>query len=119
MDRFIDTQIVYNVHFAIETTDPARPPFKMIQNMATAIPMNPADKIIPYSELTEETVINWVKAELKLYQLNEDGSFVLDDKGNRIEIGNTVPELLASGERQLEDLINPKVETAALPWVSA
>ena len=116
MDRFIDTQIVYNVHFAIETIDTDKPPFKMIQNHAVGIPFNPDDQTIPYAELTEETVIEWVKTELKQYQLNDDGSFVLDADGKRIQIGDFVPEMLLSGERQLEELINPKVETVALPW---
>ena len=116
MDRYIDTQIVYNVHFAIETIDTDKPPFKMIQNHAVGIPFNPDDQTIPYAELTEETVIEWVKTELKQYQLNDDGSFVLDADGKRIQIGDFVPEMLLSGERQLEELINPKVETAALPW---
>lgn len=116
MDRYIDTQIVYNVHFAIETIDTDRPPFKMIQNHAVGIPFNPDDQTIPYAELTEETVIEWVKTELKQYQLNDDGSFVLDADGKRIQIGDFVPEMLLSGERQLEELINPKVETVALPW---
>ena len=117
MDRFIDTQVVYNVHFAIETIDTDKPPFKMIQNHATGIPFNPADPVVPYAELTEKTVIEWVKAELKQYQLNEDGTFVLDAEGKRIEVGDNVPQMLASGERQLNELINPVVETAALPWV--
>ncbi len=116
MDRFIDTQVVYNVHFAIETIDTDKPPFKVIQNHATGIPFNPADQVIPYEELTEEIVIEWVKSELKQYQINEDGSFVLDANGKRIEIGDSIPDILASGERQLNELITPIVETSTLPW---
>lgn len=116
MDRFIDTQVVFNVHFAIETIDTDKPPFKMIQNHATGIPFNPSDPVIPYAELSEETVLGWVRAELRQYQLNDDGSFVLDADGKRIEVGDNVPALLESGERQLVELINPVVETAKLPW---
>lgn len=117
MDSWIDTGIVFNVHFSITTKDTDNMDFTMIQNMAVSVPYNPADATIPYAELTEETVIGWVQNELKIYERNEDGTFVLDADGNRIEVGDSVPEILASGERQLEDLIHPKVQELPLPWI--
>jgi hypothetical protein len=116
MDAWVNTKIVFNVHFSITTLDTDRPPFEMIQNHAVAIPHNPSDPTIPYDELTEVQVIDWVKAELKIYELDANGEFVLDANGNRIEIGDITPDLLASGISQLEDLINPKAETYPLPW---
>lgn len=117
MDSWVDTGIVFNVHFSVTTKDTDNMDFTMIQNMAVSIPHNPTDTVIPYSELTEETVIEWVKNELKIYRLNEDGTFVLDAEGNRIQIGDQVLDILASGEQQLEDLIHPKVQELPLPWI--
>ena len=116
MDRFIDTKIVYNVHFAIETLDSEHPDYLMTQNFAVGIFRNSLDPVIDYDQLSESQVIEWVKKELKIYQLNNDGSFVLDSNENRIEIGDQIPDILSSGERQLNELINPIVETATLPW---
>jgi len=117
MDRFIDTQIVYNVHFAIETIDTDKPPFKMIQNHAVGIPLDTSVATIPYADLTEAQVIQWVKDELHQWQFNpETGELVLDANGKRISEGSLVPAIEADGARQLDELINPKVETAALPW---
>ena len=78
MDSWVDTGIVFNVHFSVTTKDTDNMDFTMIQNMAVSVPYNPADATIPYAELTEETVIGWVQNELKIYQLNEDGSFAVD-----------------------------------------
>ena len=116
MDSWINTGIVFNVHYSVTTKDTDNMAFTMIQNMAIGIPHNPVNQVIPYNELTEQTVIEWVKKELKIYQLNKDGSFALDADGNRIEIGDDVPNILSSGEKQLADLIVPKVQELPLPW---
>jgi len=116
MERYTDTHLVYNVYFAVETKDTDKPPYTMTQNMVVSIPFNPDAIVIPYADLTENIVIDWVKQELKVFELNEDGSFVLDTDGNRIMISDHIPNILASGEQQLLDLITPKVETAPLPW---
>ena len=118
MDRYIDTQIVYNVHFAIETSDSDYPDYLMTQNMATGIPHNENVPVVPYDQLTEEQVIDWVKSELKDWQRNlETGEFILDENGNRISNGDLIPGILESGERQLNELIHPVVETVQLPWL--
>lgn len=116
MDILTDTKYVKNVQCSITTTADEKPLNSMTQNLSVDIPYNPNDEIIPYENLTEEIVIEWVKKELKIYELNDDGLFVLDSTGNRIEIGDQVPDILKSGEMQLYELINPKVITLPLPW---
>ena len=118
MDTWVESNLVFYVHFAIETIDTDNPTYNMTQNHAVSIPYNPSGTTIPYENLTEEQVIDWVKTELKIYQTDENGVFVLDVDGNRIEIGDQVPDLLASGEAQLQDLIHPKSHTLPLPWVN-
>lgn len=108
--------IVNNIFYAIETSDSDYPDNLMTQNMALSVPFNPSSTIIPFSELTEEQVLEWVKAELKVYKRDETGMFILDTEGNRIEEQDLVPQILAEGERQLEELIHPKIVTIDFPW---
>lgn len=109
--------IVCNVFFAVVTTDSDHPVNSVTQNGAVAVPFNPKNDVTPYEELTLEQVTQWVKDELKIYQQDETGMFVLDADGNRIEVGDQVPDILASGEKQLQDLINPPIISKDLPWI--
>ena len=108
--------IVCNIIYAVETTDDDFPENKMTQHGAVAVPFNPKNPVIPYAEVTEEIAIEWVKAELKEYEKDETGMFVLDKKGQRIQIGDFIPQIYADGERQLKELINPPIVTKDLPW---
>ena len=113
-----NTDVVCNIHFGLLTTNDEFPENSVTQNGAVAKPFNPAEVVVPYAELTEEIVIGWILQELKVYQQDELGALVLDASGNRIEVGDTLPTIEAEGERQLEELIHPKIVSIPLPWLN-
>ena len=110
--------VVCNIMFALETSDDVYPENLMTQNGAVGVPFNPSNPVIPFNELTEEQVLQWVFDELKTYEQDENGMFVLDENGQRIQTGDRVPEILSEGERQLKELINPPIVTKELPWIN-
>lgn len=58
-------------------------------------PTDPDYEFVPYEELDEETVLNWVK-----FAMGEE----------------KVSELELNIDNQIEGLINPPIQTKPLPW---
>lgn len=89
--------VVYQVHFSC-TTSKEGSEKRVIQNDAFTLDYANNTSYIPYSELTESQVLQWVFD-------------ILTPEG--------VIAVQTSGENQLEEFINPTTDTPGLPWIQS
>jgi hypothetical protein len=61
LDRNTDGDIVTNVHWTVSKTDG-----EAVASVYSSQAVEVGDDFVPYAELTEATVIEWVKAKLDL-----------------------------------------------------
>jgi hypothetical protein len=86
LDRNTDGDIVTNVHWTVTKTDG-----DAVGSVYSSQAVEVGDDFVPYAELTEATVVEWVKAKLDLESLE------------------------ASLDAQIEEQKAPKV-ASGLPW---
>lgn len=94
--NYQDTKnVVYQVHFSCTTkrNDNIK---EVIQNDAITLDYLNTTSYIPFNQLTEAQVLDWVYS-------------ILTPEG--------ILNIETSGEQQLEEFINPTITTPQLPWV--
>ena len=86
LDRSTDGDLVTTVHYTVSKTDG-----EAVGSSYGSVGVEAGDTVIPFAELTEATVIDWVKEKLDLVELE------------------------AGLDAQLAELKAPKV-ASGLPW---
>lgn len=86
LDRNTDGDVVTNVHWTVSKTDG-----EAVGSVYGSQAVEVGDEFVPYSDLTEATVIEWVKAKLDLVSVE------------------------AALDAQIEEQKAPKV-ASGLPW---
>ena len=89
--------VVYQVHFSCSTTKEGSEK-QVIQHDAFTLDYANNTTYVPYSQLTEPQVLQWVFD-------------ILTPEG--------VIAVQTSGEQQLEEFINPTTATPSLPWTQS
>ena len=88
LDRSTDGDVVTNVHYTVSKTDG-----EAVGSSYGSVGVEVGDTVIPFADLTEATVVKWVKEKLDLVSLE------------------------ASLDAQIADQKAPKV-ASGLPWES-
>jgi hypothetical protein len=92
-----ESNVVYNVHWIVkgfsEELDPEGNAYTVTSIGTQAVPLDPESEFIPFEELTNEVVVEWVKAAMS---------------------EKTVSELEASINSQINSLINPTSVTMTI-----
>jgi hypothetical protein len=89
LDRSTEGDVVTTVHYSVSKTDG-----ETVSSSYGAVGVEVGDTVIPFAELTEATVVDWVKEKLDLVSLE------------------------ASLDAQIADQKAPKV-ASGLPWAAA
>lgn len=92
-----NTDVVYNIHWRLEAVDQTTTHSVETYGMQGVPPYNPdSGSFIPYSQLTQEQVTNWVMSAM----------------------GDRYGQLTSSLDNLINDLINPPSLQLAPPWTT-
>jgi hypothetical protein len=81
LDRNTDGDIVTTVHWsAIKQDD------EFTASSYGAVSVEAGDTVIPFDELTEDTVIEWVEAKLDLVELENNLDAQLESQKNPVQV---------------------------------
>lgn len=83
LDRSTDGDIVTSVHYTVSKTDG-----DAVGSSYGSIGVEVGDTVIPFAELTEATVIDWVKEKLDLESLEANlDAQIADQKAPKVKSG--------------------------------
>lgn len=117
--------VVYGIHFKV-TTSTKDSIYKVEQHSSVTFTPHTIINFKPYETLTEDIVLGWVRELLNTAQdilKAPDGVTVLCNADGTPKMGEPyvidgVGAVESSGALQLTEMINPKIVSLPLPWVS-
>lgn len=83
LDRSTDGDVVTNVHYTVSKTDG-----EAVGSSYGSVGVEVGDTVIPFAELTEATVVEWVKEKLDLVALEASlDAQIADQKAPKVASG--------------------------------
>jgi hypothetical protein len=84
LDRNTDGDVVTNVHWTVSKTDG-----EAVASVYSSQAVEVGDDFVPYAELTEATVIEWVKAKLDLVSVEAALDAQIEAQKNPVTVSGT------------------------------
>lgn len=83
LDRSTDGDVVTTVHYTVSKTDG-----EAVGSSYGSVGVEVGDTVIPFAELTEATVINWVKEKLDLVEIEANlDAQIAEQKAPKVATG--------------------------------